>query len=106
LNFLKQGVFWQALSTRRRLQRPERAGLIRIGLGVGQVVRSTLLLLFDEHAAAGQQLHQPRDDPLQQRLQVLVGGGIGLDEYRRAVRAPVHPVLHQAMQVNVEREPL
>jgi len=38
-----------AVGTRRSLQRPERAGLIRIGLGVGQVARS--LLLFDEHAA-------------------------------------------------------
>ena len=45
-----------AVSTSRRLQRPERAGIIRIGVGVGvgQVARS--LLLFDEHAAARQQL--------------------------------------------------
>jgi len=33
-----------AVSTRRGLQRPERAGLIRIGLGVGQIARSLLLL--------------------------------------------------------------
>jgi len=35
-----------AVSTRRRLQRPERAGIIRIGVGVGQIARS-LLLLFE-----------------------------------------------------------
>jgi len=40
------------------------------------------------------------------RLQLLIGGGIGLDEYRRAVGAPIHAVQHQAMEVNVEREPL
>jgi len=56
-----------AVSTRRRLQRPERAGLIRIGLDSGQVARSPLLL-FDEHTAAGQRLQQPRDDLVQQRV--------------------------------------
>ena len=56
-----------AVSTSRRLQRPERAGLIRIGLGVGQVAQSTLLL-FDEHTAAGQQLHQPGDEPPQDEV--------------------------------------
>jgi len=90
-----------AVRTRRRLQRPERAGLIRIGVGLGQIARS-LPLLFDEHAATRQQLHQPRDDLVQQRPQLLVGGGIGLDEYRLAVRAPVHAVQHQAMQMNIE----
>jgi hypothetical protein len=39
-----------AVSARRGLQRPERAGLIRIGVGVGQIARS--LLVFDKHAAA------------------------------------------------------
>jgi len=38
---------------------------------------------------------------VQQRPQLLVGGRIGLDEYRLAVRAPVHAVQHQAMEVNM-----
>jgi len=64
------------------LQRPDRAGLLGIGIGigvgvgVGQIARS--LLLFDEHTATGQQLHQPGDDLVQQRLQVLISGGISL----------------------------
>jgi len=58
-----------AVGTRRGLQWPERAGLIRIGVGVGQIARSLLLLLlFDEHTAARQQLHQPGNDLVQQRL--------------------------------------
>ena len=63
---------------------------------------SSTPLLFDEHTAAGQQLHQPGDDLVQQRLQLLVGGGIGLHEYRPAIGAPVHAVQHQAVQVYVE----
>ena len=80
--------------------RPERAGLIRIDVGVGQIARS--LLLFDEHAAARQQLHQPRDDLVQQHLQFLVGWRGYFDKHRLAARAPVHAVQHQAMEVNIE----
>jgi len=87
---------------RRRLQRPERAGLIRVGVGVsvGQIARS--LLLFHEHASAGQQLHQPGDDLVQQRLQLLVGWNGYFDKHRLTVRAPVHAVQHQAIQVYVQ----
>ena len=39
---------------------------------------------------------------MQQRLQLLVGWRGYFDKHRRAVRAPVHAVQHQAMQVNIE----
>ena len=90
-----------AVSTSRHLQRPERAGLIRIGVSIGQVARSTPIL-FDEHAAARQQLHQPGDHLVQQRLQLLVGGCGYFDKHRLAVGAPVHAVQHQAMQMSIE----
>ena len=39
---------------------------------------------------------------MQQRLQLLVGGEIGLDEYRPVIGAPIHAVQHQTMQVYVQ----
>jgi hypothetical protein len=43
-----------AASTRRHLQRPERAGLVRIAVVVGDVGRT--FLFFDQHAPTGEQL--------------------------------------------------
>ncbi len=54
-----------SLSACSGLQRPERARVIRVGIAVGQVGRP---LLFEEHTAPGQQLHQTADDLVQQRL--------------------------------------
>jgi len=89
-----------AVSTRRHLQRPERAGLVRIAVVVGDVSRT---FFFDQHPPAGEQLHQSGDDPVQHRLQHLVGRRSYFDELRRAVgTTPVHAVQHQAMQMNVE----
>ena len=71
-----------------------------VGVRLGQV---GLAHVFDQHAPAREQLHQPGDDRLQQRVQLVVGGRVRLDERRRAVgAAPVHPVQHQAVQVDVE----
>ena len=42
-----------AVSTGRRLQRPERAGFVRIAVVVGHVSRT---LLFDQHPPTGEQL--------------------------------------------------
>jgi len=88
------------VSTRRCLQRPERAGLVRIVVVVGHV---GLALLFDEHPLAGEQLHQSCDDLVQYRLQRLVGRRGYFQEDRFAFgAAPVHAVQHQAVKVNVE----
>ncbi len=85
------------------LQRPERAGLVRITVVVGHVGRT---LLFDQHPPTGEQLHQSGDDFVQHRLQRFVGRRWYFDELRRPVNAaPVHAVQHQAMQVDVEEEP-
>nr|WP_234413820.1 hypothetical protein [Ideonella sp. A 288] len=52
---------------------------------------------------AREQLHQPGDERLQQRVQLVVSGRGHLDEGRHAVAtAPVHAVQHQAVQVDVE----
>ena len=84
---------------RGRLQRPARARVVRIGITVGQVGRS---LLFDEHAAAGQQLHQAADDLVQHRLQPFIGGRGHFDQDRLTVSAPVDPIEHQAVQTDVQ----
>ena len=92
-----------AASTRRRLQRPERAGLVRIAAVVGHVGRT---LLFDQHLPTGEQPHQSGDDPVQHRLQRHVARRGGFDELQRAVgTAPVHAVQHRAMQMRVEVAP-
>jgi len=50
---------------------------------------------------------QPGDDLVQHRLQRLVGWRGHFDEDRFAFGvAPVHAVQHQAVKVDVEREPL
>jgi hypothetical protein len=93
-----------AVSAGGGLQRPEHPRLVRIGVGVGHV---GLALLFDEHPLAGEQFHHPRDDFVQHRLQRFVGWRGHFDEDRFAIgAAPVHAVQHQAVKVNVQREPL
>ena len=88
-----------AVCTCGRLQWPQRSGVIRLSIAVCQVGR---LLLFDEHAAAGQQLHQPADDLVKQRLQPFIGGRGYFDKDRLTVSAPVDAVEHQAVQVDVQ----
>ena len=89
-----------AVSTRGGLQRPERAGLVRITVVVGHVGRT---LLFDQHPPTAEQLHQSGDYLVQHRLQRFVGWRGHFDEFRRAVGTrSVHPVQHQAVQVDVE----
>ena len=88
------------VSTGCCLQRSERAGFVRIAAVVGQV---RLALLFDQHTPTGEQLHRSGDDLEQHRLQCLIGRRGHLDERRLAIgAAPVHPVQHQAVQVDVE----
>jgi hypothetical protein len=83
------------------LQRPERAGLVRIAVVVGDVGRT--FLFFDQHAPTGEQTHQSGDDLVQHRLQRFVGWRRYFDELRCTFgTAPVHAVQHQAMQMNVE----
>jgi hypothetical protein len=89
-----------AIGDRRRLQRPQRARCLTVGIGLGQV---GLAHVLDQHAPAREHLHQPGDDGLQQRMQFVVGGCLRLDEGRRAIgTAAVHPIQHQAVQVDVE----
>lgn len=45
-------------------------------------------------------------DRLQQHVQFVVGGRAHLDEGWRAISAaPIHPVQHEAVQVNIEEQP-
>ena len=76
----------------RGLGRPERVGLVRIGIVVSHLGPTPL---FHRYALTGEQLHHPGDDLVQRRLQRLVGRRGCLDEFRRAVAAaPVHAVRH------------
>ena len=84
----------------RGLQRPERAGLVRIAFAVGHRGRT---FLFDQQPTKGEQPHPVGDDLVQHRLQRLVGRCGCFDEDRRAIgAAPVHAVQQQAVKVNVE----
>ena len=74
----------------RRLQWPPPACLLTVGVWLGQV---GLAHLLDQHAPAREQLHQPGDDGLQQRVQFVVGGRSGFNEQRQTIgTAPVHAV--------------
>jgi hypothetical protein len=69
--------------------------LLAVGIRIGQV---GLAYLLDQHATPREQLHQPGDDRLQQRVQFVVGGCARLDEAGHAIGvAPVHAVQHQAL---------
>jgi hypothetical protein len=93
-----------AMRTRGGLQRPEHAGVVRVGIVVSHVGRAQL---FDKKAAPGEQLHRAGDDLVQQRLQRFIGRRGRLCEGRLAVAAAsVYAVQHRAVQVDVEREPL
>jgi len=78
-----------------RLQGRERA----IGLGFGQVAQAPL---FDEVAGARQQLQDALDDPARQRLELCHAGSARFMEGRFAGAAAIHPIEHQAMQMDVE----
>ena len=59
----------------------------RPGDGAAQLLQPLALVRFDPHG----------------RVQFVVAGRTGLDEHRHAIgAAPVHPVQHQAVQVNVQ----
>ena len=89
-----------AVSDGRGLQRAQRARFLTFGIGLGQV---GLAHVLDQHAPAREHLHEPGYDGLQQRVQSLVGGRIGLNEGRRTICvAAVHPVQHQTVQVDVQ----
>jgi hypothetical protein len=89
-----------AIRHSRRLQRSQRACLFAFGLRLGQ---PGLAHVFHQHAPAREQRHQPGDDGLQQRVQLVVGRGTRLDEGWHTVGATaVHAVQYQAMQVDVE----
>ena len=89
-----------AVSDGSGLQRAQRARLVTVVIGLGQV---GLAHLLDQHAPAREQLHEPGNDRLQQRVQFIVGGRTHLDEGWRAISAAqINPVQHEAVQVNVE----
>ncbi len=69
------------------LQRPQRARFVTIGVGVSQV---GLAHLLDQHAPAREHLHEPGDDRLQQRIQLVVCGRTGFDEQKPAFMSGVH----------------
>jgi hypothetical protein len=88
-----------AVGTGRGLQRPERAGIVRIGIAVGHVRRA---LLLDQSAAAGEQLQDAGDDLVQHSACSASSVGY-LDEDRLAFgAAPVDAVQHQAVKVDVQ----
>jgi len=90
----------RAARPRCGLQRPERAGLVRIAVDIGHGGRP---LLFDQHRPTGEQLHRAGDDLAQHRQQRFVSWRGGFDERRRPVKAaPVNAVQDQAVQVNVQ----
>jgi len=64
------GAEGNAIGDRRGLQWPQSARLLAVGIRLGQV---GLAHLLDQHASAREQLHQPGDDRLQQRVQFVVG---------------------------------
>ena len=77
-----QGSFavFSRLFTVGRLQRPERADIVQVGIPVGQVGHP---LLLAGHAAPGRQIHQASDDPVQQRLKRFIGGRGCCDKGRK-----------------------
>lgn len=66
-----------AVSACSRLQRAERAGLVRITVVVSHAGGA---LLLDQRAAPGEQLHRAGDDLVQHRLQRLIGWRGHVDE--------------------------
>jgi hypothetical protein len=81
-------------------QRPQGARFVTVVVGLGQV---GLAHLLEQHAPAREHLHQPGNDGLQQRVQLVVAGRAYLDEAGQAVGvAPIHPVQQEAEQVKVE----
>ena len=66
MNFLTIRV-----SDGHRLQWPQGARFVPIGLRFGQV---DLPHLLDQHAVAREHLYQPGDDRVQQRVQLVVAG--------------------------------
>jgi hypothetical protein len=53
-------------------------------------------------ACAREPLHQPRDDLLEQARELIAGGGARLLESGLWLGAPIYPVDHQVVQVDVE----
>lgn len=71
-----------AVGNGRRLQRMQGARLLTVDVGFGQV---GLAHLLNQHSPARGHLQASRDDRLQQRVQLVVGGWSHLDEGRRDV---------------------
>lgn len=74
---LEAGPEGDTVSDSSRLQLPHRARLLVVGIRLGQL---GLPHLLDQHAPARERLHEPGDDGLHQRVQLLVGGRSRLDE--------------------------
>jgi hypothetical protein len=92
----------QPLQELQRAHHQARGGVARGGLKLEFHLPGGPHLL-DQNAPARQHLHQPGDDRVQQRVQFVVAGRTGFDEHRHAIgAASVHPVQHQAVQVDVQ----
>jgi hypothetical protein len=52
-------------------------------------------------ALAGEHVHQPRDDRVEQAPQLIAGGRARLLEARSALGASMDPIEHQTMQMDV-----
>lgn len=74
---LEAGPEGDTVGDSSRLQPPHRARLLAVGIRLGQLGLPPLL---DQHAPARELLHEPGDDGLHQRVQLLVGGRSRLDE--------------------------
>jgi len=70
-----------------------------VGTNVGEVGHA---LLLDEVALAREPPHQAHDDPLEQPLQLVAGGGARFVKEWLVSRAAIDAVEHQAMQVDVQ----
>ena len=80
----------------RGLQRPQRARLLAVGIRLGQL---GLAHVLDQHAPAGEHLHVPNNDGVQQRVELVVGRRTRLDEFGYAIGAAA---VHAARVVQVD----
>ena len=79
------------------------SGIISVsGLSAFELGEVAHALLFHQVAQSGQFLHEPHDDLIEQPLQLPAGGRTRFLEHRFSPGAPIHPVGHQAVQMDVQ----
>jgi len=70
-----------------------------IDIDVGQIGHA---LLLDQIAQAGHHSHETRNDLVEQALQFSASGRARFLEFRFCLGAPIDPVEHQTMQMDVQ----